>query len=296
VTGAGVGRAAGGPVVVTGSLNLDLVGRAPRIPRPGETVLGGDLQRHHGGKGGNQAVAAARLGAAVRFFGAVGRDAAGDEMIAALAAEGIDARGVARVDAASGSALITVSETGENAITVLPGANRHVPLPAEGALHGAGLLLLQAEIPLETNRAWAEAARTRRVPVLFNAAPAEGGLGTLLPFVDLLLVNEGELAALGGHEAALGPPTVVVTLGALGCRAWHRGQSFALPGHAVAVVDTTGAGDSFAGALAAALAHGAAIGPALEQANAAAALACTRAGARDGMPTRAGLARVIGPG
>ncbi|MFO1267396.1 MAG: PfkB family carbohydrate kinase [Rubrivivax sp.] len=108
-------------LVVAGSLNLDLVGRAPRIPAPGETVLGTTLARFHGGKGGNQAVAAARLGAAVRFFGAVGRDAAGDELLAGLEREGIDANGVARLaDVASGAALITVSDAGENAITVLP--------------------------------------------------------------------------------------------------------------------------------------------------------------------------------
>jgi len=299
-----VSGAAAGVVVVAGSLNLDLVGRAPRIPQAGETVLGGELQRHHGGKGGNQAVAAARLGAAVRLFGAVGHDAAGDELIAALAAEGIDTRGVQRADAATGCALITVSEAGENAITVLPGANRHAPLPVAdarggalgGALDGARLLLLQGEIPLAVNAAWAAAARARGVPVLFNAAPAALALRALLPQVDLLLVNEGELALLGapgGHEAALGPPTVVVTLGARGCRVWHRGQSFALPGHAVPVVDTTGAGDTFAGALAAALARGAALASALEQANAAGALACTRAGARGGMPTRGELARWV---
>ena len=279
-------------VVVAGSLNLDLVGRAPRIPAPGETVLGGELQRFHGGKGGNQAVAAARLGARVRFFGAVGRDAAGDELVAGLEAEGIDADGVVRVDRASGAALITVSEAGENAITVLPGANAEVPSPQSDALRGARCLLLQMEIPLATNQAWARAARSAQVPVMLNAAPAPEGsaeAAALLPVVDLLLVNEGELAQLGGHEAELGPAIVVTTLGERGCRVWHRGRSMAVPTHAVEVVDTTGAGDTFAGALAAALAAGKALMPALTEANVAAALSCQRPGARGGMPTRAEL-------
>ncbi|MCW5633697.1 MAG: ribokinase [Rubrivivax sp.] len=286
-------------LVVAGSLNLDLVGRAPRIPAPGETVLGGSLARFHGGKGGNQAVAAARLGAAVRFFGAVGRDAAGDELLAGLVVEGIDVAGVARAEAAAtGAALITVSDAGENAITVLPGANLEVPAPGDGAravLRGARGLLLQGEIPLAANRAWAEAARAARVPVLLNAAPASAGLAALLPWVDLLLVNETELAQLGGSEAAIGtagergPATIVTTLGARGCRAWHRERTFAVPGVAVHVVDSTGAGDTFAGALAAALAAGRELSAALAEANLAAALSCRRAGARGGMPTRAEL-------
>lgn len=287
-------------LVVAGSLNLDLVGRAPRIPGPGETVLGTTLARFHGGKGGNQAVAAARLGAAVRFFGAVGRDAAGDELLAGLEREGIDASGVARLaDVASGAALITVSDAGENAITVLPGANAHVPLPtdeeAARALSGAHGLLLQLEIAPAANHAWAEAARAHGVPVLLNAAPASDAAKALLPHCDVLLVNEGELAALcgegskAGGEATLGPATVVTTLGARGCRAWQRGRVVSVPGVAVPVMDSTGAGDTFAGALAAALAAGRPLEAALAEANRAAALSCRRAGAREGMPTRAEL-------
>lgn len=297
-------------LVVAGSLNLDLVGRAPRIPAPGETVLGTTLARFHGGKGGNQAVAAARLGAAVRFFGAVGRDAAGDELLAGLEREGIDANGVARLaDVASGAALITVSDAGENAITVLPGANARVPLPtpadAARALGGAHGLLLQLEIAPEANRAWAEAARAHGVPVLLNAAPASDAAKALLPLCDVLLVNEGELAVLCGSsgegsgasgEATLGPATVVTTLGARGCRAWQRGRVVTVPGVAVRVVDSTGAGDTFAGALAAALAAGQALEAALGEANRAAALSCRRAGAREGMPTRAELDAAFGAG
>jgi len=287
-------------LVVAGSLNLDLVGRAPRIPAPGETVLGTALARFHGGKGGNQAVSAARLGAAVRFFGAVGRDAAGDELIEGLAAEGIDVSGVARVDSPSGTALITVSDAGENAITVLPGANLEVAGPPAGALRGAHGLLLQMEIAPAANRAWAAAARAEGVPVVFNAAPAGAGteVAALLPLVDVLLLNEGELAqlhALAGAagESALGPPTVVTTLGARGCRIWHRGRTVAVPGRPVQVVDTTGAGDTFTGAFAAALAAGRTLETAAAEANVAAALSCRHAGARGGMPTRAALAAAL---
>jgi ribokinase len=278
-------------LVVAGSLNLDLVGRAPRIPGPGETVLGAALERHQGGKGGNQAVAAARLGAQVRFHGAVGCDAAGDELLAGLAAEGVATDGVARIEGEpTGCALITVATGGENAITVLPGANRRVAPPAPGELAGARLLVLQLEIPLEVNWAWAQAAHAAGVPVLLNAAPADPAAVPLLARVDWLLVNEGELAQLGGEETVLGPANVVVTLGARGCRAWRRqGAALALPARPVDVIDTTGAGDAFAGALAAALARGADPARALAEANAAAAMACTRAGARGGLPGRAEL-------
>jgi ribokinase len=290
-----------GPVVVAGSLNLDLVGRAPSIPAPGETVLGGALARFHGGKGGNQAVAAARLGARVRFFGAVGGDAAGDELLAGLAAEGIDAAGVRRVPVATGAALITVSDAGENAITVLPGANLEAPLPRGAAdLRDACCLLLQMEIAPATNAAWAQAARAAAVPVVLNAAPAGAQVPPLLPLADVLLVNESELAQLGGAEAALGPAAVITTLGARGCRVWQRGlqsgQQVAVPGYRLAaeeVVDTTGAGDTFVGALAAALAAGHPLQQAAVQANVAAALSCRRAGARAGMPTRAELEQVL---
>ena len=280
-------------IVVAGSLNLDLVGHAPRIPQAGETVLGSVLERSQGGKGGNQAVAAARLGAAVHFFGAVGRDAAGDELLAGLAAEGIDVAGVQRVAAPSGHALITVSAAGENAITVLPGANQAAPLPPAGALAGASWLLLQLEIPLATNLAWAQAARAAGVRVLLNAAPADTRARALLGAVDLLLVNEGELVLLGGDAAALGAPIVVTTLGARGCRAWRREGLLERPARAVQVVDTTGAGDTFAGALAAALAAGRDPGRALDEVSAAAALACTQRGARAGMPGRAQLDAVL---
>ncbi len=307
----GAGRANRAVVVVAGSLNLDLVGRASHIPAPGETVLGESLQRFHGGKGGNQAVAAARLGATVRLFGAVGDDAAGAELIEGLTAENIDSHGVRRVAGASGCALITVSAQGENAITVLPGANRQVAGPQASALLGAAVLLLQLEIPLAVNRSWARTARSLGLPVLLNAAPLVPAARELLADVSVLVVNEGELSALIStygsqaqpnplaepatleeklqRAARLGPTAVVVTLGAQGCVLFTEGRLHRVGGVPVAVVDTTGAGDTFVGALAGALAAGRSLEQALPWANAAAALSCTQAGARGGMPSHAAV-------
>jgi ribokinase len=274
---------------VAGSLNLDLVARVPHIPAAGETVLGGELTRHHGGKGGNQAVAAARLAGAVRFHGAVGSDGFGDELAAGLRAEGIDTSGLVRTDGVSGCALINVADSGENAISVLPGANRHAPLPPPSWPTDLRWLLLQLEIPLPTVVAWAQAAHQAGVPVLLNAAPMPVSLpAALLAAVDTLLVNEGELAALAGGDvaaaAALGPRRVIVTLGARGALAWDEGRRTEQGAFPVMVADTTGAGDAFAGALAASLWQGRQLSAALERAAVAAALACTQPGARAGMP------------
>lgn len=305
-------------LMVAGSLNLDLVGRAPRIPAPGETVLGSSLQRFHGGKGGNQAVAAARAGATVHFAGAVGRDAAGDELLAGLRAEGIDTASVARVDAPTGTALITVSDAGDNAITVLPGANLQAPQPSAVWPLDARWLLLQMEIPSATVAAWAAAARQAGARVMLNAAPAVEVSHAMVAAVDLLLVNEGEARALASSAvgarpspaspvspgsssaassglrpiaeqlAACGPSWVVITLGAQGCVAWSRPQRLWIeqPPVRVDVVDTTGAGDTFAGALAVALDEGRSLEEALRFASVAAALSCQAPGARGGMPRR----------
>jgi ribokinase len=287
-------------IIVVGSLNMDWVGRAPRLPGPGETVMGHGLQQFHGGKGGNQAVAAARLGARVAFHGAVGQDATGTELLSALAEQGITTQGVVRVAHPSGAALITVADNGENAITVLPGANLAAPMPGAVAWGGVQALLLQLEVPLATNLAWAQAAKAAQVPVALNAAPMAEGLTALLAAVDVLVVNQGELAVLlGGLEGGLpdalqrahrmGPATVVVTLGAQGCMAWADGQCREVPVQPVKVVDTTGAGDTFAAALCVARARGLAWHPALAYANTAAALSCTQAGARSGMPAHAAV-------
>jgi ribokinase len=287
-------------LIVAGSLNLDLVGRAPRIPAPGETVLGSALQRFHGGKGGNQAVAAARAGASVRFAGTVGNDASGAELCAGLQAEGIDTSEVRRTAEPTGTALITVADSGENAITVLPGANLLVSGPPAIWPDDVRWLLLQLEIPLATCVAWAQAARAAGARVMLNAAPAAQVLDDLLAAVDLLLVNEGEARSLARATpdlplrelmqrlTARGPSVVVITLGARGCVAMRAEERHWIeqPTLAVEVVDTTGAGDTFAGALAAALDDGASLERALAFASTAGALSCGAAGARGGMPGR----------
>ena len=287
-------------IVVAGSLNIDLVGRVPRLPVWGETLMGDSFASHHGGKGGNQAVAAARLGAPVAMAAAVGQDGFGAELRRALAEEGLDLGHLVQQPGASGCALIHLGPDGANAISVLPGANRQAPLPPTPWPTAWRLLVLQLEIPLPTVQAWAQAARQAGATVLLNAAPMpEAGataLAELLPLVDLLVLNEGELQALRGAAtddldalARRGPSTVVVTLGARGCKAWHQGQRLSLPGRAVEVVDTTGAGDTFVGALACGLWQGLPMAAALQRANAAAALSCTQPGARGGMPRLAQL-------
>lgn len=281
-------------ITVAGSINLDVVARVPHIPAPGETVLGHELLHFHGGKGANQAVAAARLQAPVHFFGAVGDDAAGEELAAGLQQEGIDTTGLVRRPGASGHALINVADSGENAISVLSGANREAPLPPRG--FASALTLLQLEIPLPTVLAWAQATRATGGQVLLNAAPMAALPAELLAAVNLLVVNRGELQQLAGSGAlrealatvaGLGPARIVVTLGSAGCLAWDAGHLLELPGRPVTVIDSTGAGDCFVGALAAALHAGAPFTTALAHANLAAALSCTRAGARAGMPTLA---------
>lgn len=286
-------------IVVAGSLNMDLVGRVPRLPTWGETVMGEGFARFAGGKGGNQAVAAARLGAPVVFAGAVGDDPFGAELRAGLQAEGVDVSGLQTAHTSTGCALIHVRADGDNAISVLPGANLHAPPPPAPWPAAWRCLLLQLEVPLATNLAWAQAGRAAGATVMLNAAPMVPLPGALLGALDLLLVNEVELLALVGRQpdvatalqaaARLGPPRVVATLGSRGSAAWDAGRLIVQAGFHAAVVDTTGAGDTFAGALAASLWQRRPFEEALRRANAAAAISCTRAGARGGMPRAADL-------
>ncbi len=286
-------------IVVAGSLNMDLVGRVPRLPSWGETVMGQGFARFAGGKGGNQAVAAARLGAPVCFAGAVGDDPFGAELLDGLLAEGIDASAVQVVAAATGCALIHVRPDGNNAISVLPGANLLAPLPPRPWPASWRWLLLQLEIPMATSLAWAEAGHAAGAQVMLNAAPMGALPPALVGLLDLLVVNQVELLALTGRQpsaavaleaaARLGPLRVVATLGDRGCAAWDQGRLLQLPGCATTVVDSTGAGDTFVGALVAALRQQRPFDEALMRANAAAALACARNGARAGMPRAAEL-------
>lgn len=287
-------------VVVVGSLNLDLVVRVPSQPRPGETVLGGDVARYPGGKGANQAVAAARLGQRVEMVGRVGDDDAGLTLRRALAADGIDVEAVRVTPGApTGVALITVDEAGENAIVVSPGANARLSgedvLDSAGALGASAAVLLQLEVPLEVVDVAAQAAGGT---VILNPAPAAPLPADLLRHVDVLVPNRSELAALVGRtvanrdeaaraaEALDGPGSVVVTLGAEGAVVVSGGRVVPVPAVAVEVVDTTAAGDAFCGALADALVRGADLVEAARWAVRAAAGSVGRAGAQTSMPTR----------
>lgn len=292
-------------VLVIGSINVDLVVAVPHLPRPGETVLGGRFARHFGGKGANQAVAAARAGAQVTMLGAVGRDAYGDESLAALAAEGIDVTKVRRVDELTGVALITVASDGENQIAVAPGANRLVadaepdlPDPQPGAV-----LLASLEVPMAAVAVAMRWALKHRLVIVLNPAPAQLLPVELLAGGPILTPNRGELLTATGAsdpDAALlalqrtGAGPVIVTLGAAGALLVDGAQRSEIPARPLTAVDATGAGDTFSGVLAAWLADGRPIKEAAQAANAAAGLSVTRAGARGGMPTRAEIEAELG--
>ena len=264
-------------------------------------MLGDRLLRFGGGKGANQAVAAARLGAQVRMFGRIGSDVFGDELLRGLVEDRVDISGVARdADEPSGAALIVVEEGGQNTVTVAPGANGKVG-EAEvrrlaASLEPNDIVVLQLEIPIDAVRGAVDAARRSGARVLLNAAPA-GPLATL-PEVDLLVVNEGEAAALSGvavtdstsAEAAaelLGRSAraVVVTLGAAGSVLLEGGRVSRVEPRRVRAIDATAAGDAFVGALAYGLAAGRALPEAVELGGAAGAVAVTRMGARSSLPT-----------
>jgi ribokinase len=299
--------AAAGRVVIVGSVNVDLVVVAPRLPGPGETVIGGDVARHHGGKGGNQAVAAARLGAAVTFVGAVGDDDLGRAARAALAAEGVDITHLATVARPTGVALIVVDGTAQNLIAVAPGANAAVTAETvRGALEALRLgpgdvVLTCGELPLDAVRMALEETRAGGATGILNPAPADGLNRATVDLAKVLTPNESELAALaapGLPEAAArsllvgsGPDrVVVVTLGAAGALVVAADRpAVAIPATPVDPVDTTGAGDAFNGALAAGLAAGRPLVDAARLAVAAAGLSTTRPGARGGVPTASEL-------
>jgi ribokinase len=283
-----------GRVVVLGSVNVDLTVRAPRLPGPGETVLGASFSRAHGGKGANQAVAAARAGGAVWLCGAVGTDAFGDEALEALANEGVNVERVARVDEATGTAIIIVDDAGENEIVVVPGANA---LARAGELDWLpdDVAAAVLEVPVDAVEPFFAQARAAGARTVLNAAPAAGAARRLLSLTDVLCVNEGELEALdleprGAHPD--GTMAVVTTLGRRGIRLVDGGGAFSVPGHPVPVVDTVGAGDAACGVLAAGLAEGRPLRDAVVRANAAAAMAVRGAGARTS-PTRAELDRFL---
>lgn len=283
-------------IVVFGSINLDLIFAVPRLPASGDTVLSPEVRIEPGGKGANQAVAAARDGAHVLMAGAVGRDALAAGAMRLLREARVDLRRVTEVDGSTGCAAISVDPAGNNAIAVGSGANRfvHAEQIDDAALTPAATLLLQMEVPAAENAALIRRARRRGVRIILNLAPAAALPGDALRAVDVLVANETEAAWLGGHvgcgadagalHAALGP-AVVRTLGAEGVEAATSAGVLRLPAHSVVPVDTTAAGDCFVGVMGAALDRGLTLTDALHRANAAAALCCTRAGSQSSLPT-----------
>jgi ribokinase len=299
-------------VVVVGSLNVDLVIRSARIPRPGETILGGEFHTLPGGKGANQAVAAARLGARVSMVGRVGDDAFGQELLNNLSADGIDHTFVLRDGAsATGVALIVVDDAGQNTIVVASGANMNLsPADVDAAaavFATADALLLQLESPLETVIHAAALASAQGVPVILNPAPARPLPQELLTLVDVLVPNESETALLtgmpvGNQEEAIaasaalrlaGVGTVILTLGERGALLAGATVSRLLPAFDVDPVDTTAAGDAFLAGLAVALAEGKGLAEAVRWGNAVGALATTRFGAQTSLPARQAVEQLL---
>ena len=285
-------------ILVAGSANLDFVVQASHIPAPGETVLGRDFKTFPGGKGANQAVASARAGGvATHMLAALGNDAFAQPIEASLSSAGVVLHAIRTQEQPTGTAFICVSDDAENAITVAPGANgaltpAHLP-PLSGYSH----LLLQLETPIATVTAYAQAARSAGVKVVLNAAPAQALPAELLAVTDVLVVNEGELATIAGAQgsvaqclAKVAVPTVVVTLGERGCCARHDGAFHLQNAFPIEPIDTTAAGDTFCGALVAAMSQGLALSAALKNACAASALACTRLGAQSSIPETAEVA------
>jgi ribokinase len=292
-------------ICVVGSSNIDLIFRTPRLPRPGETLAGHAFRLDFGGKGANQAVMAARLGAQVRMVSRVGRDVFGEQTLAHYRAEGIDTTHVrADADRPSGVASIVVDDEARNCILIVAGANgalspEDVRAAAE-AIRTADVLLCQLEVPVETTWEALRLARAAGVRTILNPAPALPLADEVLGLADLCVPNETEVEALTGRAAGTpaeaeeaarallrrGPGTVIVTLGRRGALVVDARGAQHVPGVEVEAVDTTGAGDAFIGALAVALAEGTALIEAVRRANALAGLSVTRPGTQTSFPRR----------
>jgi ribokinase len=290
-------------VIVVGSVNVDLVAAGGRLPRPGETVSMSRFVETQGGKGGNQASAAAALGAEVRFVGAVGSDHWGDAARADLARRGIDVTALATVDGPTGVAIILVDDNGENAIAIVPGANASVsPAAVEAALAAVdsddAVLVVCLEVPLDAVVAAARAAAARGWRVVLNPAPAAELPAQLVAAASVITPNETEVEALGGVGALLGAGAgaVVVTRGGGGTDVHAAdGSVIHIEPSRADVVDTTGAGDAFTAALAVGLANGRQLRDAVAWASAAGAIATEGLGARGSLPSAAQVdARLAG--
>ena len=301
-------------IVVLGSLNADLVIQSDRLPRPGETLQGSDLSIYPGGKGANQACAAARLGASVEMFGFVGQDVFGDLLLASLKSCGVNPAGVARSDRATGSAVITVLKNGENAILLSPGANASVTASwVEGVttnLSAGQLVLCQLEIPFAAVEALLRISSEKGARVILDPAPARKLDPETLSLAEIVTPNQAECALLldregqeprtvhDGLEACRslhqrGIRTAIIKMGDLGCVVSDGHQSFTVPAHQVEPVDTTAAGDTFNAGLAASLALGQDLRAAVEFGNAAAAISVTRPGAQNSAPSRLEVERLL---
>jgi len=284
---------------------MDMVVKAGHIPIPGETVLGGTFFMNPGGKGANQAVAVSRLGGSVAFLSKVGDDIFGKQSIEHLQQEGISIVGVLTDDkSATGVALITVDDHGENSIVVAPGANAQLrPHEVEKTitdLNDAGIMLIQLEIPMDTVKKAAETAARNNIKVILNPAPANSEVTEIFPFIDIITPNAteaemltgitvdsietAELAAAELHKKGI--KEVVITIGSQGALVHENGKSTHVPGRVVETVDTTAAGDAFNGALAVHLSEGKTLLQSVEFACAVAAITVTRLGAQAAMPYR----------
>lgn len=299
----------GNRITVIGSSNMDMIVQVNHLPGPGETVLGGEFSQAHGGKGANQAVAAARAGGEVTFITAVGDDSFGTQFIEGFQSEGIETKHVVSIpNAASGIALITVDASGENSIAVAPGANaRLTPEHIEGArniIEQSDIVLLQLEIPLETVMAAVEIAAESDVDVILNPAPAQDLPEKLLSKVAYITPNESEAALLTGRKNSgpaetvkmllqTGIRNVILTLGADGVYWANNQEQQELSAFKVTPVDTTAAGDVFNGALAVALSNDRSLTGAIRFASAAAALSVTKLGAQPSAPVQSEIAEFL---
>jgi ribokinase len=302
-------------ILVIGSLNADLVVRAPHFPQPGETIGGDDLQIIPGGKGANQAVAAARQGASVAMLGRVGKDGFGDLLLDNLGKNNVDTSKIERDDAATGTAIIVVDENGQNSIVLSAGANGKVsPADVDRASSLAqppagnpSLILLQLEIPTPTVLHAAQYARKNNIRVILNPAPAQPLPDELISLIDFIIPNETELSLLTGIEVKdissagqaakillnRGARNVIVTLGEKGALVVSGAQVKQVDTYKVDIVDTTAAGDAFIGGFASALLRGVEIEEAVKYANACGALAVTKFGAQPSLPTKEEVERFM---
>jgi len=296
-------------IIVIGSLNADLVVRAPRFPAPGETISGEDLAIIPGGKGANQAVAAARLGASVAMLGRVGDDSFGPTLTQNLRQNNVDTKHVLTDPAATGTAIIVVDSNGQNSIVLSPGANGQVTPQDINSIsfQTVDMLLLQFEIPLETVIHAASRARQNGLRVILNPAPAQPIPDSLLADVDILVPNESELELLTGMPVmnadsaeraarrllAKGVQTVIVTLGSNGALLVTEENTIHIPAFKIDAVDTTAAGDAFIGGLATALQKGQTLEAAVRYGNACGALAATKYGAQPSLPSAEEVDKII---